>query len=565
MSDWYKYFEKIAPLIEYYPKPVQYFFVFTLALVLLSIFLCVIFFYSATTKRNSSQKPEEIASKSETSVQVVKGSNQATVLLVNNSPNAQLTVNNYYLDPLDKSNISPLKGELSLMQGEVITLYDSAQILYKAENYRKSLKTLIEIDKIIKLPSVSLSMANCFLYLNELNKVIDKADETLMLLQNLSNEKKYILEFDAFNVKGIAHLERNEKYLSRTAFEKGLGIAEHFQTEFSNMERAGVINNLGVLYTRLGLFEDGQSIFNRGISLLKDLSCDDNEKLSILAMTYLNLGNLESNWLHSERIQKASNAYKKALKIYRDLNKKDPISYRYQVALTLNNYARIAHADANILLPFKYIGFPLPANISYDEKLQEAESLFLEAKQIFYELVLEDPLSYEFSYSAVLNDIGLFYQETNRIEKAEEYLRTALGIKERLAERNSGKYLIGYANCLINIGKIEINKKDYTNAERSFMTAKTIIEKHQPSGISMAILLNNLGKLKEIQNDTNLSKRFLEDSFSMSQELYKERPWAVRDLIMTTVSNLSELYKRMGDKEKSEEYKRIHDKLKKTR
>ena len=91
----------------------------------------------------------------------------------------------------------------------------------------------------------------------------------------------------------------------------------------------------------------------------------------------------------------------------------------------------------------------------------------------FYQLGDAD----EATLAALKNNLGIFYTESNRHTKAEQYHKEALEIRRRLAKENPAAFEPDLATACYNLGLFEIQRKNYGAAKQYFEEALSLYEK----------------------------------------------------------------------------------------
>ncbi|WP_144268532.1 tetratricopeptide repeat protein, partial [Porphyromonas gingivalis] len=171
-----------------------------------------------------------------------------------------------------------------------------------------------------------------------------------------------------------------------------------------------------------------------------------------------NLGHLLRK---KNEIERAKDCYQEALKIYRDLAKKNPQAYNPDLAMTLNNLANL---------------------LSNNNEIERAKDCYQEALDIYRELAKKNPQAYNPDLAMTLNNLGVLYYQINNREGAEKAYKEALSIREILAKRNSSAYEIDYFQTLI-FG-IDCLGKDPTDIPR----IKATLQKHPNNSQAIALL-----------------------------------------------------------------------------
>lgn len=298
-------------------------------------------------------------------------------------------------------------------------------------------------------------------------------------------------------------------------------------------------NNLGIIYTDIGKFQESLYNFQNAYSYLSDT-------LSVEACKIiLNIGIVES---------KLGN-YEKALVYFANKlimeNKTLPQKLR---ASFFNEYAIVKQKQNDFTSSIEYFKKSLHLYInSSDEK----------------------------KIAGVLNNIGNSYKELKKYDKALQYFEKSLKIKKELGSK---KHL---ATTYNNIGNIEMRLKNYKSAEKNFHKSLQLKEKikNKAGIISSCYLLGELYfsqvKYKKAEDYLLRAKLLAEEinSFDLEREVYVrlknlyaaqnkgqkalyyyDKYIAVKDSIFNTESmkHMQEMETRYQTREKEQQIKLLH-------
>jgi Tfp pilus assembly protein PilF len=150
-----------------------------------------------------------------------------------------------------------------------------------------------------------------------------------------------------------------------------------------------------------------------------------------------------------------------------------------------------------------------------------------------------------------LNDLGRLYLDRKDYAKSESPLREALTIRRRLAGNLPPAKQADFAESLHNVGTLGLAARNYDKAEPFLREALTIREKAAPAGdLSTAATLHNLGTLHEAQ------KRYAQADGELKRALaITERALGADHIeVAAAVESLATLYGLMGNAAEAERH-----------
>ncbi len=190
--------------------------------------------------------------------------------------------------------------------------------------------------------------------------------------------------------------------------------------------------------------------------------------------------------------------------------------------------------------------------------MELAERRFLQAKEIYEQLVDQNPSAYQPDLAGTCNNLGTLYQDTNRMDKAErEYLR-ANEIYEQLAAENPSAYQPNLATSCNNLGNLYADTNRLELAEQEHLRANEIYEQlaaQHPSAYQpyLAISCNNLGALYQDTNCMDKAEREYLRAKEIREQLAAENPSAYQPDLAMSCSNLGILYAGTNRMDKAEQ------------
>ena len=208
--------------------------------------------------------------------------------------------------------------------------------------------------------------------------------------------------------------------------------------------RAAGLHNIGFGLDNLCHYNEAEPFYQEALKIYRELVKKDRDTyLSYVANTLNNLANLHTN---TNRHDEAEKEYQEALDYYRKLAKNNPDAYMPDMAMTLNNLA-ILHKNTN--------------------RHEEAENEYQEALKIRRELADKNPDAYQTDVAMTLNNLAILHKNTNRHEEAENEYQEALKIRRELADKNPDAYLSDVAMTLFNIAILQKDKGELADAEKT--------------------------------------------------------------------------------------------------
>jgi tetratricopeptide (TPR) repeat protein len=200
-----------------------------------------------------------------------------------------------------------------------------------------------------------------------------------------------------------------------------------FTSEISVEEKAGALNNLGLLHWDSNEYRKGLSECEEALSLYEDLSKDN--PLAYLFEVAGTLNNIALFHNELNENSKALEEYMRALGIYRELAKKST-DYLLNVAKVLNNLGIINTHTKN-----------------HDEALNQLK----ESLSIYRSFTKARSQEDSFMTATVLHNLGVLYCETREYESALEAYKEAASIRLIAARINPSVYLPEASCTLANL------------------------------------------------------------------------------------------------------------------
>jgi tetratricopeptide (TPR) repeat protein len=295
----------------------------------------------------------------------------------------------------------------------------------------------------------------------------------------------------------------NRRAVAAKAYERCLEVARQ------NGDEAAVamtLNNLGNLHREQNRMDDARQALEEALKIRRQLARRNPETyLPDVATTLINLGNLHSD---QNRMEVARQAYEEALKIRRELARKNPETHLPYVAMTLNNLG-VLHHDQN--------------------RMEDARQAYEEALKIFRELARKNPETYLPYVAGTLNNLGNVHREQKRMDDARQAYEEALKIRRELARKNPETYLPYVAGTLNNLGNLHRDQNRMDDARQAYEEALKILrelarknpETYLPN---LAGTLTNLGNLHRDQKRMDDARQAYEEALSIYQRFAARDP-----------------------------------------
>ncbi len=280
-------------------------------------------------------------------------------------------------------------------------------------------------------------------------------------------------------------------------------------------------DNYDIIF-EFALFLGKQNNFNKAIILYQnclELTTSAAQKADILN----NLANLKQT---KNELNNAESNYLEALKIRRQLAKKNPDAFLPDVATTLNNLA-VLQKNRN--------------------QLKKAETHYDEALKIYRKLAQKNPQAYTGTLALAINNLGLLYTIKTEFKKAENYHNEALKTYQKLAKKNPDAYILYVANTFGNLGFLYATKNELNKAEIHYQKSLKIhqkLAKKNPDTyeVHVATTLNNLGLVYATKTELKKAETHYNEALNTRRQLAKKNPDAYEVDVAMTLNNLGLLY-----------------------
>jgi tetratricopeptide (TPR) repeat protein len=249
--------------------------------------------------------------------------------------------------------------------------------------------------------------------------------------------------------------------------------------------------------------------------------------------------------------------WSQALAAYREaweLGKDPDHGFQYAVfAQKLNHFKEAIAAYEPLLLI--YVDPPDRADtlnnlglLYYDtQRLQEAEEAYGEALSTYRKLAEANPDAWLSYVATTLNNIADLYSGTQRMKEAEEAYAEALAINRKLAEANPDVYLSGIAMTLNNLAILYRATQRLQEAEEAYgealSTYRKLAEANPDAWLSyVATTLNNIADLYSGTQRMKEAEEAYAEALAIRRNLAEANPDAYLPGVATTLKNIADLY-----------------------
>jgi tetratricopeptide (TPR) repeat protein len=217
---------------------------------------------------------------------------------------------------------------------------------------------------------------------------------------------------------------------------------------------------------------------------------------------------LEKFDTEQKRMDEARQHYEEALRINRQLAKRDPVIYVPRVAGTLNNLGFIAR---------------------YQNRIDDARQYYEEAVRIHRQLAKLNSTAQLNVLAATLNNLGNLDRRQNQMDEARQHYEEALKIDRQLEQQAPDKYLADTATTLNNLGAVDQLQHRLDDARRHDEEVLEIYQQlaqQNPDEYlpDVALILDALGKLDGLQNRMDDARQHFEGALNIYRKLAQQYP-----------------------------------------
>ena len=192
------------------------------------------------------------------------------------------------------------------------------------------------------------------------------------------------------------------------------------------------------------------------------------------------------------------------------------------------------------------------------QRFSESEELYKSALAIRERLAEANPQAYEPDLAAFYNNLATLYCKTKRFAEGEAMYKSALAIRERLAEANPQAYEAHLAQSYHSLGNLYYENQRFSESEAMYKSALGIYErlaKANPQAYEpvLAVSYHNLASLFVDTNRFSESEEMYKSAIAISERLAKDNPQVYEPDLATSYNNLASLYYKTQRFSESEE------------
>lgn len=340
----------------------------------------------------------------------------------------------------------------------------------------------------------------------------------------------------ALNILGILHQRSGNREEALLTFRTAIAQQRELISQDPTNTRhkavlAAICNSLSIeLYVR-GTINESLDLDREFLDIRRELyAVDPDTYAGRYAAFGLNLYGFRL-W-QVRQVSKAEPFYREALRIYEELEKKEPGGWTYRSSDTMFNLAYVLVALERID----------EAESVISKAIQFSEDYTKRAGRMSYSL---RPLAYELSGSVLQ-----LYSRTFRVEMTESLISNVCEIFEQY-ERSGQLYELSEGIALNNIGASRLYLNRLSGTRNILEKASSLIEKHREfqlviSKNTFAVSLCNLAILSKREGQLKNANEFYLQALSIFDEIAHLIPSVFQQNLAVTLSNYSVLLRKMN-------------------
>jgi len=292
------------------------------------------------------------------------------------------------------------------------SLIDKAKEAYDKEGAKSALMILESISsqaEDARYAKKNILRAKLYLEMRE----YEKADESYRRAIHLDAGYETVYDYALFLMQQN-HVERAKVLLEKLEEQRLLEV-----------QRANVLNRLGIVYRQLQLFDKAQSAYAEALLLREKLTQEDSKRhKNDLAWTYNNLGILYEN---RKVFALAEKNHLKALSLRQDLMEREGREYAYFVSCSMHNLGELYKSS---------------------NKPEKAENFLKSVLKSRRELFKKNPKKLMHPLASTLHELATLYLSMGRVEASEKLYGEALVLRRELVQYNVEAYQYVLADTL---------------------------------------------------------------------------------------------------------------------
>ena len=192
-------------------------------------------------------------------------------------------------------------------------------------------------------------------------------------------------------------------------------------------------------------------------------------------------------------------------------------------------------------------------------KPDKAEKYYLAAIGIRERLVEKNADAYEPALADSYNNAGIFYKDQGQPDKAEKYYLAAIEIGERLVEKNADAFEPALAASYNNAGNFYSDHNHSKEAEKYYLAAieikKRLVEKNADAyEPDLATSYNNAGVFYSDHGQSEKAEKYYLAAIGIRERLVEKNADAYEPALAGSYNNAGVFYKNQGQPDKAEEY-----------
>ena len=189
----------------------------------------------------------------------------------------------------------------------------------------------------------------------------------------------------------------------------------------------------------------------------------------------------------------------------------------------------------------------------------KAEKYYLAAIGIYERLVEKNADAYEPDLAMSYNNAGVFYDDQNQPEKAEMYYLAAMEIQKRLVEKNADAYELYLAGSYSAAGVFYHKQGQPEKVEKYYLAAieimKRLVEKNADAyEPDLAMSYNNAGNFYKDQGQPEKAEKYYLAAIGIRERLVEKNADAYEPDLAGSYNNAGVFYKKQGQPDKAEKY-----------
>jgi tetratricopeptide (TPR) repeat protein len=320
------------------------------------------------------------------------------------------------------------------------------------------------------------------------------------------------------------------------AYDEALGIADTIR--YDKAKEAGILFDYGKLLQKFNHFDESEIKYKKALSLYRQLEKENpGNFLPRVALSLNNLGNIH---LSLHRYEEAEKEYREALGIRDSLAEKNYDMFIIDVSKTLNNLGNL-HSDLH--------------------HYEEAEKEYNKSLKIKRSLAEKDPDAFLPYVATSLMGLGNLHSDLHRYEESEKEKKESLEIYRSLASKNPDAYLPYVAMSLGNLGNLHLNLHRYEESEKEYKESleiyRSLASKNPDAYLPyVAMSLGNLGNLHSDLHHYEEAEKEYKESLEIYRSLASKNPDAYMPNVATSLNNLGNLHSALHRYEESEKEKK---------